>query len=218
MNTMQIIREPANTFTHLVGVVLSAIALYLLLSRASAHGDLRHIISFSIYGTSMILLYLASTLYHMLPLSKKGIRVLRRIDHIMIYVLIAGTYTPVALVVLDGLVGWVLLVFIWGTALTGTFFKLFRLDAPGWISLVIYLAMGWAVLGVLPYIIPVFDSGALGWAIAGGLTYTLGAMMYAFKWPNFWPIHFNFHAFWHIMVLAGSFCFFWLMYRYVAYI
>ena len=215
---MQLIREPANALTHLIGVFLSAIALYLLLTRATAHGNLLHMISFSIYGISMILLYLASTLYHMLPVSDYGIRVLRRIDHIMIYVLIAGTYTPVALVVLDGLVGWVLLAFIWGIALTGTFFKLFRLDAPGWISLAIYLSMGWAILGVLPFIIPVFTGGAMAWTIAGGLTYTLGAMMYAFKWPDFWPKHFNFHAFWHIMVLVGSFCFFWLMYQYVVYI
>lgn len=213
---MRCIREPANTFTHLAGVILSSIGLYLLLTKAYTHGDLRHMVSFSMFGISMILLYTASTLYHMLPLSEKGIRVLRRIDHIMIYVLIAGTYTPIALVVLDGLVGWGLLVFIWATALTGTFFKLFRLDAPGWISLVIYLVMGWAVLAVLPFIVRVFEASAMAWAVAGGLVYTLGAMMYAFKWPDFWPKHFNFHAFWHLMVLGGSFCFFWLMYRYVA--
>ncbi len=211
-------REPANAYTHLAAVLLSIPALVLLIHRSLLYGEAIHVIAFSIFGSSMILLYLASTLYHMLPLSEIGIRVLRTFDHIMIYILIAGTYTPITLIVLEGLFGWILFATIWSLALFGIVFKLLWFHAPTWVSLLIYLGMGWIAVIFLPVVWHELPPGALAWIIAGGITYTIGAACYGFKWPNPSPKHFNFHAIWHIMVMAGSFCFFWLMYKYVAFI
>ncbi len=211
------VREPANAYTHLAGALLSVIGLVLLIHRSVQHGQPTHVVAFSIFGISMVLLYLASTLYHMLPVSEKGIHTLRRIDHIMIYILIAGTYTPITLIVLEGFIGWALFTAVWTIAVVGVIFKLAWFNAPKWISLVLYLAMGWMVLIVFPALWQVFSFGAIAWILMGGLAYTVGAIIYGLKWPNPSPKHFNFHAIWHIMVMAGSFCFFWLMYQYVIY-
>ncbi|WP_419539831.1 PAQR family membrane homeostasis protein TrhA [Natronogracilivirga saccharolytica] len=211
------VREPANAYTHLAGVLLSILGLVLLLHRSVMYGHPVHVISFTIFGSSMILLYLASTLYHMLPLSDRGIRFMRRIDHIMIYVMIAGTYTPITLIVLEGYLGWALFTIIWAVAVLGILFKLVWFNAPKWISLLIYLSMGWLALAVFPALWDVFSLSAILWIFLGGLAYTIGAVIYGFKWPNPSPVHFNFHAIWHIMVMIGSFCFFWLMYQYVVY-
>lgn len=216
-NKITYIREPANAFTHLAGVLLSVFALVLLLHKAIIVGQPVHVVAFSIFGTSMLLLYLASTLYHWLPLSNNGISVFRRIDHIMIYVMIAGTYTPITLIVLDGFLGWALFTVIWSIAVLGIIFKLVWFHAPKWVSLLIYLLMGWAVIVVFPVLWQVFSLGAITWIFMGGLAYTLGAFIYGFKWPNPSPVYFNFHAVWHVMVMVGSFCFFWLMYRHVVY-
>ncbi len=211
------VREPANAYTHLAGVLLSILGLVLLLHRSVMYGHPVHVISFTIFGSSMILLYLASTLYHMLPLSDRGIRFMRRIDHIMIYVMIAGTYTPITLIVLEGYLGWALFTIIWAVAVLGILFKLVWFNAPKWISLLIYLSMGWLALAVFPALWDVFSLSAILWIFLGGLAYPIGAVIYGFKWPNPSPVHFNFHAIWHIMVMIGSFCFFWLMYQYVVY-
>lgn len=211
------VREPANAYTHLAGVLLSIPALVMLLHKALMYGQSTHVVAFSIFGTSMVLLYLASTLYHMLPLSEKGIKLLRQLDHVMIYILIAGTYTPISLIVLDGIAGWTLFAVIWSLALLGILFKLLWFHAPSWISLVLYLVMGWAVIAVLPVLWKNFPLKANVWILAGGLAYTVGAVFYALRWPNPSPNYFNFHAIWHIMVMGGSFCFFWLMYQYVVF-
>lgn len=213
----QKVREPANAYTHMTGVLLSVFGLVLLVHKSVLYGQPAHVISFSIFGSSMILLYLASTLYHMLPLSQKGVAALRRIDHIMIYILIAGTYTPITLIVLQGLAGWALFTTIWSVAVIGILFKLVWFNAPKWLSLVLYLVMGWMALLVFPALWQVFSLGAIFWILMGGLAYTIGAFIYGFKWPNPSPEHFNYHAVWHIMVMIGSFCFFWLMYQYVVY-
>ncbi|MDG5767015.1 hemolysin III family protein [Balneolales bacterium ANBcel1] len=212
------VREPANAYTHLAAVLLSIPALVLLIHRALLYGQPTHVVAFTIFGSSMTLLYLASTLYHMLPLSEKGIKLLRRIDHIMIYVLIAGTYTPITLIALDGFTGWALFVTIWSLAVFGIFFKLLWFHAPKWVSLVIYLGMGWLAIFFLPSLWKDFPPQALAWIIAGGVIYSVGALLYGLKWPNPSPKYFNFHAIWHIMVMAASFCFFWVMYQYVVFI
>ncbi len=211
------VREPANAYTHLAGALLSVLGLVLLIHKSVLYGQPVHIVAFSIFGSSMVLLYLASTLYHMLSISEKGIRILRRIDHIMIYILIAGTYTPVTLIVLEGFAGWALFTTVWSIAVLGVLFKVVWFHAPKWISLVLYLAMGWMALIAFPELWRVFSMSALLWLLMGGLAYTAGAIIYGFKWPNPSPKYFNFHAIWHIMVMAGSFCFFWLMYQYVIY-
>ncbi len=211
------VREPANAFTHLAGVLLSVLGLVLLLHKSVMHGQPVHIVAFTIFGSSMVMLYLASTLYHMLSVTERSICILRRIDHIMIYILIAGTYTPITLIVLEGFAGWALFTAVWSVAVLGVLFKLVWFNAPKWISLVLYLSMGWMALIAFPELWRVFSLSAMIWLLMGGLAYTIGAFIYGFKWPNPSPKHFNFHAIWHIMVMAGSFCFFWLMYQYVVY-
>ncbi|MFO8030589.1 MAG: hemolysin III family protein [Cyclonatronaceae bacterium] len=211
------VREPVNAYTHMAGALLSILALVLLIHKSVLVGQPTHILAFTIFGSSMVLLYLASSFYHMLPASEKGIRVLRRIDHIMIYILIAGTYTPIALIVLEGFLGWALFTAVWSIAVLGVIFKLVWFQAPKWVSLLLYLSMGWMAILVFPALWQVFSFSAFAWILMGGLTYTIGALIYGFKWPNPSPLYFDFHAIWHIMVMAGSFCFFWLMYRYVIY-
>jgi hemolysin III len=212
------LRDPVSGLTHGIGVVLSIVALVLLVYSAAVWSTAWHVVSFAIFGASLILLYTASTLYHLLPLSEKGVAVLRRIDHMMIYVLIAGTYTPVCLVVLKGAWGWSLLVGIWGLALVGIGLKIFWFSAPRWLSTLFYALMGWLVVVALWPLVKLVPLGGMGWMAAGGLLYTLGALIYGFKWPNLKLKWLGFHEIFHLFVLAGSFSHFWLMYRYVLYL
>jgi len=128
------LRDPVSGLTHFIGFLLSITALVLLVTNAVVQGTVWHIVAFAVFGTSLILLYGASSLYHLLPLSPKGISVLRRIDHIMIFILIAGTYTPVCLVALRGILGWSLFGIVWGIAVAGIFLALFWINAPRWLS------------------------------------------------------------------------------------
>ena len=212
------LREPISGLTHGVGVLLSIVGLVLLVYHATVYSTVWHIISFSIFGASLILLYTASTLYHLLPLSEKGVALLRRIDHMMIYVLIAGTYTPVCLVVLRGAWGWSLLVSVWLVAIVGICMKIFWFNAPRWLSTLFYTLMGWLVVVASWPLIQSIPLGGLGWLAAGGLLYTIGALIYGFKWPNFNFKWFGFHEIFHLFVLGGSFSHFWMMYRYVLYL
>jgi len=176
------------------------------------------VVAFAIFGTSMILLYSASSLYHLLPLSKRGIEIFKRIDHIMIFVLIAGSYTPFCLVPLRGPWGWTLFGLIWGLALAGIAFKIFWMNAPRWLSTGIYLMMGWILLIAIYPLILSLPRAALGWLVLGGLTYSAGAVIYAFKWPNPFPKIFDHHVIWHLFVMGGSFCHFWAVFAYVTYL
>ena len=208
-------REPVSGFTHAAGVLLSIIALVLLEHSSMMQGTLRHCIASAIFGISLILLYSASSLYHLLPLSSRGIALLRRLDHVMIFVLIAGTYTPVCLLPLHGPWGWSLFGASWGMACAGMFQPFFWLDAPRWFSTSLYLVMGWMVLIAFVPLMRAIALGGLIWFAVGGLLYTGGAVIYARKRPNPFPGIFGFHEIWHLFVLAGSFCHFWAIYRYV---
>lgn len=208
------LRDPVSGLTHLFGVLLSIAALVLLVCFSAFHATVWHVVSFSIFGASLILLYLASTLYHLLPLKERGIMVLRKIDHMMIFVLIAGTYTPICLVPLRGAWGWSLFGSIWGLAIAGIVMKIFWLNAPRWLYTSVYIAMGWMVIiAILPLIrsIPV---SAFLWLAAGGVFYSVGAVIYAIKKPNIFKL-FGFHEIFHLFVMAGSISHFWLMFRYV---
>jgi hemolysin III len=197
------IREPVNGASHLLGLLLAGAGTILLLQLAREPAQL---VAFAIYGATLILLYGASALYHTLPLAERPLRALRTLDHIAIYFLIAGTYTPVALVTLHGAFGWTLLAAVWLIALAGIPFKLFFLDAPVWLSTAIYLGMGYmAVLAVVPLARAV-SLGGLAWLIAGGIAYTIGAVIYACRRPNPFPGRFGHHEIWHLLVLAGSAC------------
>jgi hemolysin III len=209
------LRDPANGWTHFAGILLAAIGLVLLLVRASHPFSPVHVVVFAIFGSAMILLYTFSTLYHWLPLAGRALERLRRLDHIMIFVFIAATYTPVCLITLRGAWGWSILGAVWGLALAGAVMKLFWLDAPRRWSTAVYLLMGWTiVVGIWP-LTHRLAAGGLVWMAAGGLCYTVGAVIYALKRPDPWPRLLGFHGIFHLCVLAGSFAHFWLMYRYV---
>lgn len=211
-------REPVSGLTHLIGAVLSAIGLVLMIYYAVSKGTVWHIVSFSIFGGSLILLYTASTLYHLLNISEKGVRVLRKIDHMMIYVLIAGTYTPICLIPLRGGWGYTMLITIWGIAITGIIMKLLWFDAPRWLYTLFYLIMGWLIVIALWPIAKTIPIAGVLWLIAGGLLYSIGAVIYGTKWPRLKSKVFGFHEIFHLFVLYGSFCHFWLMFRYLLYI
>ncbi len=209
------LREPMSGLTHFVGIIFAIVGLVILLTRQTNPLTVAYLISFSIFGGAMILLYTFSTLYHWLPLSEKGLRVLRKIDHIMIFVFIAATYTPVCLLVLPGPWGYSILASVWGLTLLGLFSKIFWIEAPRYLYTGTYLLMGWIiVIGIWP-LLQVMDSGGLFWMSLGGLFYTIGAVIYAFKKPDPWPRVVGFHEIFHGFVLLGSFSHFWLMYQYV---
>ncbi|MGD9679195.1 MAG: hemolysin III family protein [Vulcanibacillus sp.] len=211
-------REPVNALTHLIGTILSAIGLTVLIYIAVIQATSWHIVTFSIYGASMILLYTASTLYHSLNLSEKSIEIFHKIDHMMIYVLIAGTYTPICLIPLRGGWGWSLFGVVWFLAITGILLKIFWFDAPRWLSTLFYVIMGWVVvIAFVPLINSVPFSGLM-WLIAGGVSYTIGALIYGLKKPNIFKKFLGFHEIFHLFVLGGSFCHFIFMLRYVMYI
>jgi hemolysin III len=207
------IREPVNGASHLLGLLLASAGTVLLLRMANGPWQLA---AFSVYGATLILLYGASTLYHLLAVSDRSLRALRTLDHIAIYFLIAGTYTPIALVTLHGALGWALLAAVWLIAVAGIPFKLFFLDAPVWVSTASYLAMGYlALVAVVPLARAVSVTGLL-WLMAGGLAYTIGAVIYSRQRPDPFPGRFGHHEIWHLLVLAGSACHFAFMVYHVA--
>ena len=207
------IREPFNGASHLVGLLLAGAGTVLLLRLAQGPAQLA---AFAIYGATLILLYGASAMYHTLPLADRPLRALRTLDHIAIYFLIAGTYTPVALITLDGVLGWSLLGIVWLLALAGIPFKVWFLDAPVWLSTGTYLGMGYlALLAIVPIARAVSVTGLL-WLVAGGMAYTIGAVIYARKRPDPFPGRFGHHEIWHLLVLAGSGCHYAFMVYHVA--
>jgi len=207
------IREPVNAWSHFIGLILAGAGSIVLLRLARGRAETA---AFAVYGGSLILLYAASTLYHALPLPAHRLRPLRTLDHIAIYFLIAGTYTPVAVVTLHGTPGQVLLVAAWGIAMLGVPFKIWWLDAPVWISTGMYLAMGYmSLLAAAPLAAAVPASG-LAWLVAGGLAYTAGAIIFSRGRPDPWPGRFGHHEIWHLLVLVGSACHFAFMILHVA--
>ena len=202
------IREPFNGASHLIGLLLGGAGTVMLLRMAQGREQL---VALSIYGATLILLYGASTLYHTLSLTDRQLRALRRLDHIAIYFLIAGTYTPIALITLDSRLGWTLLATVWLIALAGVPFKLFYLDAPVWLSTSTYLLMGYlAMLAVIPLARAV-HLGGLMWLLSGGIAYTVGAVIYSRRRPDPFPGVFGHHEIWHVLVLIGSACHFAFM-------
>ena len=210
------LREPVSGLTHLAGVLLAGAGLVVLLATAARAGRTDQLVAFGIFGLSLIALYAASSLYHLLPLSPPTVARLRRVDHMTIFVLIAGTYTPICLLALRG--GWRigLLGLVWGLALCGVLLKLSWMGAPRWVSVALYLAMGWVAVVAAPAIFETVPAGGIGWLLAGGVVYSVGALIYGLKRPDPVPGVFGFHELWHLFVLAGSACHFWVMLRYIA--
>ena len=216
---MQItIREPGSALTHFIAMLLAAFAATPLLTKAALYASRESIIALSIFCLSMILLYGASATYHSLNLSGRPLRIFRKIDHMMIFILIAGSYTPICLTVLGGKLGYTLLAVIWGLALFGMLLKACWITCPKWFSSVIYIAMGWACVAVFGPLLQVLPTAAFLWLLAGGIIYTIGGVIYALKLPLFNAKHefFGSHEIFHLFVMAGSFCHFIFMYCYVA--
>jgi hemolysin III len=193
--------ELANSITHGIGVALGIACLVLLVVFSAKHKSAWEVASCSIYGTTLILLYLASTLYHAVkkPRTKAVFKIL---DHSAIYLLIAGTYTPYALVPLRGTLGWSIFGFIWGCAIIGIVLKTFFTGRFKIISTLAYLVMGWAVVGTIKPLMDKLGGTGVIWLATGGICYTLGIGFYAWKSQR-WT-----HAIWHLFVLAGSLCHF----------
>ena len=209
------LRDPVSGLTHCIGAVLALVGTVVLVMRPSPPITPWHVVSFIVFGAAMVLLYSASTLYHWLTLSERGIRTLRRIDHSMIFVYIAATYTPVCLIPLRGPWGWSLLGSVWGLALAGIGVKVFWFHAPRWLSTSLYLILGWlALVGIYPLALAL-DVGALIWLVAGGVLYSLGATIYALRRPDPFPGVFGFHEIFHLFVIGGSVCHYLLMYFYI---
>ncbi len=214
----RILREPVNAISHGAGALGSVAALAVMVAYAAVRADAWHVVSFSIFGATLILMYTSSFLYHALRISEKGLMIFRRIDHIMIFMVIAGSYTPLCLVPLRGPWGWSLFGTVWGIALAGIFLKIFFMNAPRWISTLIYLIMGWLCIVAVYPLVKTLAPMALLWLALGGAFYSVGALVYALKRPNPFPGIFGFHEIWHCFVIMGSACHFWLSFNYLMYI
>lgn len=212
------IKEPGSAITHFIGMMMAIFAATPLLIKAAREPDMVHLISLSIFIGSMILLYAASTIYHTLDISEKWNKRLRKIDHMMIFVLIAGSYTPVCLIVLGGKTGLGLFALVWGIAIVGILIKALWITCPKWFSSVLYIAMGWVCVLAFTQIINALSPKAFAWLLAGGIVYTAGGIIYALKLPVFNSRHKNFgsHEIFHLFVMGGSFCHFIFMYRFIA--
>lgn len=211
------IKEPGSAITHFIGMLMAIFAAIPLLIKAANEPSRVYIISLAIYAASLILLYAASTTYHTFDISAKANTLLKKIDHMMISVLIAGSYTPVCLIVLKGKTGIILLSIVWGIAIAGILIKAFWVYCPKWVSSVLYIGMGWTCVLAFTQILNNMSPAAFAWLLAGGIIYTLGGVIYALKLPLFNSKHKNFgsHEIFHLFVMGGSACHFVVMYSYL---
>lgn len=212
------IKDPGSAITHFIGMLMAIFAATPLLIKAAREPDAIHLASLSIFIGSMILLYAASTTYHTLDISERWNRILRKIDHMMIFILIAGSYTPVCLIVLGGKTGLMLFSLVWGIALAGILIKAFWITCPKWFSSILYIAMGWVCVLAFTQIINALSPAAFAWLLAGGIVYTVGGIIYALKLPIFNSRHKSFgsHEIFHLFVMGGSICHFVFMYQFIA--
>ena len=213
------VRDFVSGLTHCIGAGISLVGLVILIVFSSIWGNAYHVVSFTIFGTALFLLYLFSTLYHWLNVGPKALSVFRKFDHIMIYIFIAASYTPVCLTALRGGWGWSIFGIQWGLALLGTIFTAIWIKAPRAVTTSIYLAMGWTVIIAIYPLISVFLTlnmlNALWWLLAGGIFYTIGGLIYGFKWPKLNFKNFGFHEIFHVFVMLGSACHYWFILHYL---
>ena len=204
------IREPGSALTHFIAMLLALCAAVPLLVRAAVHSGVKSLTAMTVFMISMVLLYAASTIYHSVNCSGRILRIFRKMDHMMIFILIAGTYTPVCLLTLPKPSGLMLLAAVWGIALVGIFIKGFWITCPKWFSSVLYIAMGWSCLSVLGQLFSLLPLHAFLWLLAG--------IIYALRLPLFDARHpmFGLHEIFHLFVMAGSLCHFVFMFCYLA--
>ncbi|MBE6022155.1 MAG: hemolysin III family protein [Cellulosilyticum sp.] len=208
------LREPVNALTHLFGALLSIIGTIILLNNTHTALSPVVIASILIFGVSLVLLYTTSGIYHLVHTTDAILLKLRKLDHAMIFILIAGSYTPFCLLSLTGVWKWSIITIVWSLALIGITLKMFWMNMPRWVSTGFYIGMGWIALFALK---PLYDSLSLGgfvFLLLGGVMYTIGGVIYGLKKPNFSP-EFGFHEIFHIFVLLGSFCHYWAIFKYV---
>ena len=212
------IKDPGSAITHFIGMIMAVLAAWPLLLKAAQNPDRLYLIAMSIYAASLILLYAASTTYHTFDKSPKVNTLLKKIDHMMIFILIAGTYTPVCLIVLGNNSGYRMVSLVWGIAIVGIIINALWINCPKWFSSVIYIAMGWVCIMAIRQIVAALTPAAFAWLLAGGIIYTIGGVIYALKLPIFNAKHKNFgsHEVFHVFVMLGSVCHFVVMYFFVA--
>ncbi len=209
------IRDPGSAITHFIGMLLATFASIPLLTKAAMTGNPAAVASMTVFMTSMILLYAASTLYHSVNLSGNALKRFKKIDHMMIFVLIAGSYTPVCLLVLPAPAGRLLLAAVWGLAAVGILLKALWVTCPKWFSSIIYIAMGWLCISVFGQLFELLTLSQFLWLLTGGIVYTIGGIIYALKLPLFNSRHkyFGSHEIFHLFVMGGSICHFICMYE-----
>lgn len=216
---MQItIREPGSAFTHLLAMLLALIASTPLLVKTASDVSGQEFASMCVFAASMVLLYASSATYHSVNLTGERLKIFRKIDHMMIFALIAGTYTPICLITLGGTLGLTLLSVVWGIAIFGMLINIFWITCPKWFSSLIYIAMGWICVFVFGTLRTTLSTPAFIWLLAGGIVYTIGGIIYALKLQLFNSKYkyINSHVIFHLFVMGGSICHFIFMYVYVA--
>lgn len=206
-------KEPVNTWTHFVTFLAAVVGLVFLV--AETRHNASKLITMTIYGVSVILLYGGSSLYHWRKTTPRKTLVLKKLDHVAIYLLIAGSYTPVFYYGLAGAWKWTMLPAVWALALIGILLKIWFINAPRYISTGFYVTLGWIALVPFGQLFHNLPLGAVEYMIMGGAAYTVGAIIYATKIFNFWPGRFGFHEIFHLFVVAGSVCHYIMMVRYI---
>ena len=212
------IKDPGSAITHFIGMLMAIFAAIPLLLKAAREPSKIYIIAIAVYAASLILLYAASTTYHTFDKSRKVNTILKKIDHMMIFILIAGTYTPVCLIVLGNKSGYRMLSLVWGIAIVGIIINALWINCPKWFSSLVYIAMGWICVLAFRQIVLALPKSAFLWLLTGGLIYTAGGIIYALKLPIFNAKHKNFgsHEIFHLFVMGGSLCHYVMMYAFVA--
>lgn len=200
------IRESLNTWTHVAGIILSIIGLIVMIVISQKNTNINSLIGAIVFGVSSIALYSASSFYHAFNGTKEQIMVLKKLDHMMIFVMISGTYTPICLISLPHITGLVLLIIVWSITFLGILFKLFWIKAPRILYTSLYILLGWACIFVMPDLFKYVNHVALAWLALGGVSYTIGGIIYALKSPKLQIGDFGFHEIFHIFVLIGSIC------------
>ena len=211
------IKDPGSAITHFIGMVMAIPAAIPVLIKAARQSDPLYLGAMGVYALSLILLYTASTAYHTFDRSERINTILKKIDHMMISVLIAGSYTPICLLVLEKKTGLVLLGIVWGIALIGILIKAFWVYCPKWVSSVLYIGMGWTCVLAFGQIFHAMSPAGFGWLLAGGIIYTVGGVIYALKLSVFNNRHkyFGSHEIFHLFVMGGSLCHYIVMYAYI---
>ena len=211
------IKDPWSALTHFIGMLLALFATAPLLVKAAFSGDVMHVYAMAVFMLSMVLLYAASATYHAFGIGDRLYIILKKIDHMMIAVLIAGTYTPICLITLKDGIGPILLTIVWAMAVISILVKAFWVTCPKWFSSLIYIAMGWVCILGMSSIVKSLSRPAFIWLLIGGILYTLGGIIYALKLPIFNAKHkaFGSHEVFHLFVMGGSLCHYIVMYGYV---